>query len=152
MSSSTADSLVIDAGVGYALCVRDEAWATLRADVAASIRSGIRLYAPGMWRYEVTSIFTKAVHFQSLSEPQARQGLRLSGRLEVELIQPDDELVMDAFDWTRQLRRAAAYDSFYLALARRLDCTLWTADRRLANAVAASWVRYVGPAPARNAE
>lgn len=54
MSSSTADSLVIDAGVGYALCVRDEAWATLRADVAASIRSGIRLYAPGMWRYEVT--------------------------------------------------------------------------------------------------
>ena len=144
MISSNAESLVIDAGVGYVLCVEDPASATLRANISASLRNGIRLFAPGMWRYELTSIFTKAVYFQQLSEPLARQGLQLASKLHIDLIQPDHELVMDAFDWTRRLRCAAAYDSFYLALARRLGCPLWTTDRHLANAVAEAWVRYVG--------
>jgi predicted nucleic acid-binding protein len=52
--------------------------------------------------------------------------------------------VGQAFDWTLRLRRVAAYDSFYLALAQRLGCELWTFDRRLANAAAAPWVRYMG--------
>jgi predicted nucleic acid-binding protein len=46
--------------------------------------------------------------------------------------------------WTLRLNRAAAYDSFYLALAERLGCNLWTADRRLWQAVSAGWVRLVG--------
>lgn len=146
MISSNVESLVIDAGVGYALCVEDPATATLRANIAAGLRNGLRLFAPEMWRYELTSIFTKAVHFQQLSEPLARAGLRLASKLHINLIQADYELVMDAFDWTRQLRRAAAYDSFYLALARRLDCPLWTTDRHLTNAVGVPWVRYVGSA------
>ncbi len=143
MNSSIAESLVIDAGVGYALCVEDPATAILRTNIAASLRNGLRLFAPGLWRYELTSIFTKAVHFQQLSESLAREGLQLASKLHIDLIQPDHGLVMDAFDWTRRLRRAAAYDSFYLALARRLDCPLWTTDRHLTNAVGEAWVRYV---------
>jgi predicted nucleic acid-binding protein len=79
-----------------------------------------------------------------MRESLARQALQLSAELEVQLIQPDQELVIQAFDWTLRLKRAAAYDSFYLALARCLDCDLWTADRRLANAVGEPWVRYMG--------
>ena len=150
MSSSSASPLVIDAGVGFALCVQDEASAILRAELAAGVKRGLWLCAPGIWRYELTSIVTKAVYFQQLSETLAREALQLAHELNVQLVQPDRELVTQAFDWTLRLKRAAAYDSFYLALARRLDCALWTTDRRLANAVAASWVRYVGVAPQGN--
>ena len=51
------------------------------------------------------------------------------------LLPPDPYLVRAAFDWTMRLERAAAYDSFYLALAETLGCPLWTADRHLHNAV-----------------
>jgi predicted nucleic acid-binding protein len=42
------------------------------------------------------------------------------------------------------LNRAAAYDSFYLALAETLQCELWTADRRLRSAIDLPWVRWAG--------
>jgi predicted nucleic acid-binding protein len=42
------------------------------------------------------------------------------------------------------LNRAAAYDSFCLALAEAMQCELWTADRRLVNAVNLPWVRLGG--------
>jgi predicted nucleic acid-binding protein len=146
MISSQASALVIDAGVGYALCAQDTVSTTLRVELALRVQSGVWLCAPSIWRFELTSILTKSVHFQQLSEDSARQVLQLSGELEIQLVQPDWELMMQAFDWTLRLKRAAAYDSFYLALARRLDCELWTLDRRLANASAVPWVRYVGNA------
>ena len=35
-----------------------------------------------------------------------------------------------AWQFADQLNQGAVYDSIYLALAERLDCELWTADRR----------------------
>ena len=35
-----------------------------------------------------------------------------------------------AWQLAEQLNQGAVYDSIYLALAERLDCELWTADRR----------------------
>lgn len=146
MNSSSASPLVIDAGVGYMLCVESAASAALRAELAAGAGRNLWLCAPDLWRYELTSIITKAVHFQQLSETLARETLQLANHLNVQLFQPDNELVLEALDWTRRLKRAAAYNSFYLALARRLDCELWTTDRRLVNAVGAPWVRHLGSA------
>ena len=144
MNSSNAEWLVIDAGVGYALSVMDAETSSLRADVTANVRRGTQLCAPTLWRYELTSIFTKTIYFGQLTEALAGQALALSSEIAITLVTPDDELVRQAYDWTLRLKRAAAYDSFYLALARRLDCKLWTTDRRLANAVAEPWIRYVG--------
>ena len=42
-----------------------------------------------------------------------------------------------------RLNRAAAYDSFYLALAETLGSELWTTDNHLYNAAAQPWVRLV---------
>ena len=50
-----------------------------------------------------------------------------------------------AYDWTLRLRRAAAYDSFYLALAETLGVDLWTTDRRLRTAVDLPWVQALEP-------
>src|SRR5688572_19829074 len=141
---SSSPNIVIDVGVGYALCVRDSSTTALRAELALLVEQGGWLFAPTLWRYEITLMLTKAVHFKQLSESSARDVLELSTEMRVQLIHPDRELVLQAFDWTRRLKRAVAYDSFYLALAQRLKCELWTLDKGLANAVAAPWVRYVG--------
>lgn len=55
--------------------------------------------------------------------------------LGVQLLVSDLEQNLIAFGWTLQLRRGSAYDSFYLALAQSLDCDLWTADKKLFNAL-----------------
>ena len=56
---------------------------------------------------------------------------------------PDKLLAQRAFAWTERLQRAAAYDSFYLALAEVRECDLWTVDKRLARAVDRPWVILV---------
>jgi predicted nucleic acid-binding protein len=144
MTSLNNDALVIDAGVGLMLCTPNERRSELSGAIENLLAVGTQLWAPTLWAFEITSILTKAIHFGQMSEPAARAALGLCLELAVELVQPDDELTTRALNWTLRLNRAAAYDSFYLALAERLGCQLWTADRRLANVVQAPWVRFVG--------
>ena len=143
MTSSQGSSLVIDAGIGFALCVEPGS-SNLRRALAAAVENGTSVYAPTLWHFEVTSIFTKAVHFQQMNESMARQAMQLMGEMQIELVHPDPELTIQAFNWTRRLNRAAAYDSFYLALAQRLGADLWTMDKRLVNGVNEAWVHYMG--------
>jgi predicted nucleic acid-binding protein len=63
----------------------------------------------------------------------------------VRLVPPDAAQATLAYDWTLRLNRAAAYDSFYLALAETLGADLWTTDRRLSAAVGLPWVRVPEP-------
>jgi predicted nucleic acid-binding protein len=60
----------------------------------------------------------------------------------------DAALQRRAFDIAGRFNSPRAYDARYLATADLLGCELWTADRRLYNAVRKdlSWVRYVGAA------
>jgi predicted nucleic acid-binding protein len=92
----------------------------------------------------VTSALTKIARFGDLGPQEARNVLTLVPQLGVRLVPPDEALTHSAFDWTMRLGRAAAYDSFYLALAQRLECELWTADRHLRNAVDLPWVCGIG--------
>ena len=68
--------------------------------------------------------------------------LALAHDLDIQTIDPDQQQRQRAFEWTVRLKRAAAYDSFYLAAAETLGCELWTADRRLVNAANQPWVKY----------
>ena len=60
--------------------------------------------------------------------------------LGVRLVAAGDELIQRAYGRTLRLNRAAAYESFCLALAESLGCELWMADQRLCNAVDLPWV------------
>jgi predicted nucleic acid-binding protein len=99
--------------------------------------------APALWSYETTSAVYKAVHFGVATLEEGRLMLRELKTLGVRLVSPSAEQERQAFEWTLRLRRAAAYDSFYLALAETLGCDLWTTDRRLFNAVDEPWVHCV---------
>ncbi len=131
---------VIDASIALALVFPGARQVRVTALIDTWQRSGVSLIAPDLWLYEVTSAVTKAVHFDTLTESEGRRLLYLLHSLKVALVPPDPAQSSLAYEWTRRLGRAAAYDSFYLALAEMSAADLWTADRRLVAAVALPWV------------
>jgi predicted nucleic acid-binding protein len=104
------------------------------------------LAAPALWLYEITSAAAKAVYFNQLTPLEAQTVVRQALGLDVQLIPPDKTQAGLALEWTLRLKRGAAYDSFYLAIAEALQAELWTADRRLVNALGdqrPGWVRWI---------
>jgi predicted nucleic acid-binding protein len=136
-------SLVVDASFTLKLILPNAEQTRCQELMAEWMHAGINLVAPTLWLYEVTSALTKAVYFEILADAEGRQALELAQALDLQLIQPDNTLVPFVYDWTRRLNRAAAYDSFYLALSESLSTEFWTADQRLVNAVNVSWVHYI---------
>ena len=139
-------SLVVDASFTIKLILPNPEQSRCRELIAEWMQNGVTIYAPTLWLYEVTSALTKAVHFDILTEAEGLQALQLAQALDLQLIHPDNTLVELAYDWTQRLDRAAAYDSFYLALTESLSAEFWTADHRLASVVNAPWVRTISGA------
>jgi len=97
-----------------------------------------------LWLYETTAALCKVVRWGVLTPEEGERALELAQTLAVQLIAPDGEQARRAYDWTLRLNQAAAYDSFYLALAESLQCDLWTMDERLHKTVNLPWVRLGG--------
>ncbi len=138
------NSLVIDAGIAIRAVLPNPQREHIRRKLDDQKAAQTTLYAPGLWGYETISVLTKAVHFKEISITEAQQALSLLRQMGVQAVPVDAELADAAMAWTFRLKRAAAYDSFYLALAQRLDTVLWTTDKRLSNAIQEDWVCYVG--------
>ena len=134
--------LVVDASLTFRLILPGPQQDPLRSLIAGWLQDGHELCAPMLWVYEMTSALCKVVHFGELAPEEGQRALRLAQMLGIRLIPPDDDQVQLSFDWTVRLKRAAAYDSFYLALAETLHCEMWTADRRLHNVADQPWVRF----------
>jgi predicted nucleic acid-binding protein len=102
--------------------------------------------APALWAHETTSAIAKAVHFGEITENEARQSLEKLDALRVHLFVADADQNRAAFDWTIKLKRASAFDSYYLVLAQFLECDFWTADKHLFNALKDSqleWLHWI---------
>lgn len=138
-----AELLVVDASFAFRLLFPGPTSAPFQELAGQWAHDGSELIAPTLWLYEMTSALCKTVRLGELGSSDGKRALDLVHRLGVRLISPDDALARSAFEWILRLNRAAAYDSFYLALAEELGCELWTADRRLFNAVDLPWVRCV---------
>ncbi len=136
--------LVIDAGIAFKLILPGAHQNHFKALMTQWQQAGYALYAPTLWLYEITSALCKTLHFTNLTTDEAKQALQLAQKLPLQLIPPDESQTRLALDWTLRLKRAAAYDSFYLALAQTLSAELWTTDKRLCNAVNLPWVNYAG--------
>lgn len=135
--------LVIDASFAFNLILPGPRQKSCQTLVTQWYRDGHLLCAPTLWLYEITSALCKGVHFGQITRAEGQQTLLLAQKLGVQLFPPDDAQTALAFNWTMQLKRAAAYDSFYLALAKTLSTDLWTADKRLVNAAGVSWVHLI---------
>jgi predicted nucleic acid-binding protein len=88
----------------------------------------------------------KGVRFGVLTVDEAGANLERISLLGAQPFLPDGDQNRLAFERTLKLKRSAAHDSYYVALAETLGCELWTADRWLFNAAQAaqsSWVHWV---------
>jgi predicted nucleic acid-binding protein len=139
-------SLVVDANFILKSVLPGPLRERIKALLAEWRERGVVIQAPALWYYEVASALSKGVHFKDFSQAQAEEMLALVTEITLVVIAPDAGQAQRAFDWTLRLRRAAAYDSFYLALAETASDGLWTADERLYNATKslAPWVHWAG--------
>jgi predicted nucleic acid-binding protein len=136
VDANLAVHLVLDTNLSDLI---DKAWTTWK-------QSGIQTVAPRLWHYEVTSAIHRVYFLGKIDEESAQVALKMVFMLGVKILD-DDDLSLEAFNWATRLRRSAAYDCFYLALAQRLDTELWTADRPLSQAALqanAPWVKWIG--------
>jgi len=129
----TGGLVVIDASVAVKAVLPNP----LQAHCLALVQSFVKAQpaAPALWAYETTSAIAKAVHFGEITEKEAHQTLQKLNSLGVHLFIADAEQNLAAFEWTLRLKRASAYDSYYLVLAQALGCEFWTADKHLFNAL-----------------
>ncbi len=136
--------VVIDAGVAVKAVLPNLQQAHCLALVQTFVDA--QPAAPALWAHETTSAICKAFHFGEITEKEARQALEKLDALGVRLFVPDAGQNLAALDWSLRLKRASAYDSYYLVLAQALGCDFWTADKRLFNAlqdVQLGWVRWI---------
>lgn len=105
----------------------------------------IRLVAPALLAFEVTSVLRRLVHLGALTAAEGEDAFESFLRLEIRMTHRRDVFQL-AWRLARELERPRAYDTAYLAVARLNGCDLWTADERLFNACRANlpWVRWVG--------
>lgn len=144
--------VIIDASVAIKAILPNPLQEHCRTLVQSFIE--VQPVASVLWIYKTTSAISKAVHFEQLTNNEGRQALEQVEALSVRLFVPDIEQNRIAYDWTRRLNRASAYDSFYLGLAQALECDFWTADQRLFNALRdgrLKWLHWIEePTPLNN--
>lgn len=137
--------VVIDASIVMKAILPNDKQEKCKALIARF--NALQPVAPALWMYEITSAFTKSIHFGILTPDEGRAGLAQAIGLGVELAAPDEHQIELALNWSLKLKRASAYDSFYLALAETLGAEFWTADERLYNAFTdarLSWLHWLG--------
>jgi len=140
----TSDLVVIDASVALKAVLPNPQQACCLVLVQTFVE--VQPVAPALWTYETTSAIAKAVYFREITEKEARLALEKLDGLGVRLFIADTEQNEAAFEWTLKLKRASAYDSYYLALAQALECDFWTADKHLFNSLQEAhigWLHWI---------
>ena len=136
-------TVVLDASFVLALFVPHPKGLAAQAIVEQLSETDITMIAPTLWLYEVGSAIQKLTYFKQITTIQAERAFGFAEQFNITLIPPNFLFARSAMAWSQRLKRASAYDSFYLALAQEHSCDLWTADSQLANAVGESWIRLL---------
>ncbi len=105
---------------------------------------GRQLVAPTLLYYEVTNALYQYQKLGLMSTIAVQLALKAAFALPVRL-HGDAGLHRRALRLAERFSLPATYDAHYLALAEQLGAELWTADRRLAQAVQGSlaWVHFL---------
>lgn len=135
--------ICIDASLVVRL-VADPQDTVVRAQWQQWEEDGRRFAAPTLLQYETTNALYQYERQGFLSGETVRLAQEAAAALPLTFY-GDGELHRSALRLAQRLVLPATYDAHYLAVAARLDAELWTADRRLVEAVEAefSWVRLL---------
>lgn len=94
------------------------------------ISKSVEVVAPTLVIFEVSSVLRNKVYRNVLEKDDAEEIIEQIRRLDLTLLYTDDLLDI-AWEIGSQLKMPVLYDCFYIALARFLDISLWTADKKL---------------------
>ena len=120
---------VVDASLATKWLVDEEDSDKARALSRGWLDSGIQIIAPHLMLAEVANALHRKVVDSQLTPESATEILENLDNSEIEFYNAPN-VHAGAVRLAGQLGQGAVYDSVYLALAERLDCELWTADRR----------------------
>jgi predicted nucleic acid-binding protein len=96
--------------------------------------AGEQFIAPALLWPEVTSALRKAIHGRRVEAEYGDEAFQAFKSFPIDLHEITG-LADSAWAWGRTLHAPRLYDLYYLALADREDCDLWTADRRFVRLV-----------------
>ncbi|NKE73629.1 type II toxin-antitoxin system VapC family toxin [Candidatus Manganitrophus noduliformans] len=96
--------------------------------------TGRNVVSPWLFAFEVLAVLRRKVFRKELSSTEGRRAWEILSDLAIEL-RHHDALWIKAWELASKYDRPTTYDTAYLALAHLVKCELWTADRRLVNAV-----------------
>ena len=136
---------VVDASLAVKWLVEEEDSEKAHALSSAWADSGIKVAAPHLMLAEVANALHRKVVGGEIELESATGILEDLGAHEIEFHNPPN-IHAGALRLADRLDQGAVYDSIYLALAERLDCELWTADRRFYRAARgfSARIRWLG--------
>lgn len=138
--------VVVDSSILLSSVLLDEPLTALaQALLAQWTRADIQLNAPRLLRSELVAVIRKAVFQKRLT--YARGEALLEGVLTYPVeFHDDDALLKSAYALAEQFNLPRTYDAQYLALAQRLTCDFWTADKTLVNSIQTRFqtIRWLG--------
>ena len=109
------------------------------------VEQGEEIVAPRLFRAETMSGVRRRHYRRLLTQEQAEAAYSVLDGLEIDLLEPSDTYGV-ARRFAEEFNRPNIYASCCLALAEIAGGELWTADRRLANAIGMQlpWVNLLG--------
>ncbi|QOJ79033.1 type II toxin-antitoxin system VapC family toxin [Infirmifilum lucidum] len=94
----------------------------------------VTVHAPSTLMVEVANALRKYVARSVLTREQALRGLRVLYEAGIELEEVGSELLLEALGYSID-NNVTVYDALYVALARKLGTTAYTADEKLLGAL-----------------
>ncbi len=137
-----ANRVCVDASLALALVRREELAIKVKDLWRSWLQSDTEIVSAPLFFAEVTSVLRESVYFRKMTPEEGEIAFAASLRLRVRTADSDD-LQQQAWGLAKRYNRPKAYDAQYLAVAASLRCELWTADRRLANAIPVPWLKCV---------
>ena len=121
---------VVDASVAVKWLIPEEHSECAMRLLDGWLEGGLELDAPGLLRLEVTNALRRYVERGVIDAGKAREGLGIFREIALDYHEEDWLLIEEALE-ASLTTGLSIYDAVYFVLARRLEATLITADRRL---------------------
>ena len=137
--------ICVDSSVALKLVLDEEDSDKAHALWASWVAEDFEIIAPCHLAFEVTSVIRNHVYRGEISAEAGQVAFEAIHAQGIKLVHPDT-LHERAWELAQQFNRPTAYDTYYLALGEITGCDVWTADRRLYNAVrdTLKWVKWLG--------
>ena len=127
---------VVDASVAVKWLIPEEYSECAMKLLDGWLDEGLELNAPELLRLEVTSALTKYVERRVIDAEKAQEGFEIFREIMLSYVEVDLPLIEEALE-ASIASGLSIYDAVYVTLAKRLEATLITADRRLVDEVKA---------------